>query len=121
MIENISLLIAFILISGPFSLFVGKYILKINQLKVWHIWLALILSTLMLYPASFLAILTLIPGGFLIALPIAGFLVLAPYHLTLEKLNPGLKFNQSFILIFTSFLIVFIAVFLSIPFINSQS
>jgi hypothetical protein len=121
MLENIIFSIAFILISGPFSLFIGKRILKIDQLRLWHIWLAVSASILISYIGYilFLGILLYVFSNYWLCILFIGALVFTTYHSILKKFNPDIKLNQSFTLIFTLLLLIFIIILLSIPFYNS--
>jgi hypothetical protein len=121
MLQYLILIPVLVLVSTPVSLFIGHRFLKLSQLKIWHMWLALLVSGIAAYIGFFVQFLALIgPIGFVIFWLIIGILILWIFYRVLKKFVNEITFTQSFWLEFSIFGVLSLLFFIWVPIQNAH-
>ncbi len=111
------ILLSFIL--SPIGLLVGRKINKLSQLRIWHIWLALVASILIGCAGFYIQILSLFGGiGLTLCWIIIAALVIYVFHRVLGAFMKEIQFSQSFSILFIMLMCAFLLVAISVPFLN---
>ena len=100
------------LIVSPLGLLAGRKLFRLSELKIWHIWLALIGVPVIAYFTYYFEWLGI--EGF----AILGVLMLLIFHFILKIFVRRITFTDSFGVFLVLFFSVFVLIFLSIPFWN---
>jgi len=117
--DTLVLIFSLILIFTPIGFFVGRRFLKLNQLKMWHLYAATLAATLIGYLSLKLQVVALFPGGLIIFPLLFSCLILLTFHLVLRKFVSEIKINHSLLISLSILFVVSMLVFVSIPFVNS--